>query len=394
MSEALIDLVSFLVRKSLGNDQDRLQEILTRVRYCKLLALRLDLRPGQVDAAVLAVWISSEGLGKELLGVITTPYNLEEIIDATTNSDNEDRIEAAVLRIVKKYQTLRKEGSQASTDMHQIRSVLSRRFSSPKTETILEAFLHLIKDEEFLRRVDQLAGLILIVDPGESYESRMTLRLSNDGYEVEVVQDARTAVDIISASKVDLVISEVNLPGTDGMRLCRAIRENPATVHTPFFFITVEEGKRLPARCLKAGADDFLRKPVELDVLSLKIQRVLVAKTPKTANKGVNGSLSEMNSMDFIQSLSEGRKGVEITLESGGEKGNIYMQNGEIIHACKGNIDGEEALYRLLIWQDGEFQIVPCSDFPPRTIHSSTMSLLMEAARLSDEADGSMDEEL
>jgi hypothetical protein len=93
-----------------------------------------------------------------------------------------------------------------------------------------------------------------------------------------------------------------------------------------------------------------------------------------------------MNSADFIQSLSAGEEDVEIDLEHREERGKIYMQPGQIIHADTDSLSGEEALYSLMTWEEGEFQILPCSNFPSRTIHAPTMSLLIEGARLVDEA--------
>ena len=388
MSEALIGLAAFLVRDRLKDDGNHLQETLTRVRYCKLLALRLGLPPGQVDGAVLAAWLSADGLGKELVGRIATPYGLEEIVEPEPGAENKSRIEADILSLVKAYQALKNNESEAARDINQVRRRLSGQCASPKTEAVLEAFLHLIQDEQFLRKVDQPGGRILVVDPTQSPDSSMVLRLSNDGYEVEVVADGHEAVETVSKSQVDLVVSELNLPGTEGLTLCRAIRANAATAHIPFLFLTAEEGERLAAECLEAGADDFLKKPVDLEMLSLKIQRVLAMKAPQEAKRGVSGSLTEMNSTDFIQSLAAGEKDVEIHLAHGGQEGKVYMQQGQIIHADMESLSGEEAFYKLMTWEEGAFQILSCSNFPTRTIHAPTMSLLIEGARLVDEARG------
>ena len=296
------------------------------------------------------------------------------------------RVEAAILSLVKSYQALKKNESEAAGDINPLRRQLRGQCPSLETESLLEAFLHLVQDEEFLKKVDHPGGHILVVDPTQSHGSSMVLRLSNDGYEVEVVADAREAVESVSKSRVDLVVSEANLPGTEGLKICRGIRQNAATAHIPFLFLMAGEGERLAAECLEAGADDFLKKPVDSEMLSLKIQRMLAMKAPPEAKRGVRSFLTEMNSADFIQSLSAGEKDVEIDLEHRGERGKIYMQPGQIIHADTDSLSGEEALYSLMTWEEGEFQILPCSNFPSRTIHAPTMSLLIEGARLVDEA--------
>lgn len=388
MSEALISLVAFLVKNSLRKNNEKLREVLMRVRYCKLLALRLGLSPGQVDGTVLAAWLSTEVLGEALLEQMPSPYDLKEIIAPEAPVKEIRRVEAIVLRIVNRYQILRKEQPDMANDIDQARKIMSRDFSSTEKRSMLETFLHIIRDEEFLRKVDQKSATIIIVDPTESRDPTLGLRLTNEGYHVEEISDAETAAKVILKTGADVVISEINLPGTDGVKLCRALRKNPKTAHITFYFLTMEEGERLAAQCLEAGADDFLKKPADPELLSLKIQRTLAMKSPTESKKGVSGSLTEMSSTDIIQSLSAGDKDVEIRLEHEGIKGRIYLQGGEIIHAEVEEIEGEEAFYRLTAWEKGEFQISPCSQFPQRTIHGGTMSLLMEGARLADEAGG------
>jgi CheY-like chemotaxis protein len=365
--------------------EEQLQETITRVRYCKVLALRLGLDTTQVDSAILAAWLSGSGMGDHLLNQITTPYRLREVLKPEESGVCKKRVEASILSLVKKYQILKKNNPAVTSNIALVRRELDPQFPSPEDKSLLETFLHVIRDEEFLKDVDQFAGRILIVDPDYSPDTSIALRLSNDGYEVTGVPDASKAAKVIMNTGTDLVISEVSLPGKDGVQFCRVLRKSSDAAHIPFFFLTAEEGDRLATECLEAGADDFVKKPVDLDLLSLKVRHILYIKAPKEAKRGITGTLSDMSASDIIQSLTSGDKNVEIHLESMGEKGQIYIQEGEIIHSQARDLNGEEAFYRLMAWHAGEFEIVACSTFPARTIHSSTMSLLMEGARLADE---------
>ncbi len=385
MSETLIGLVSFLIRKSLAKKKDRFQEVLTRVRLTKRMALKLDLPSNQVDGAVLAAWLSEKGLGTEIATQVGTPYHLSEILKSPTGGERGNRVEANILRLVIKYQALRKQKPAIAEDIHRLRKLMGQS-SKPESDGILEAFLHVIKEETLLRKVDSTARRILFVDPNPSSESSIAMRLYNDGYDMESVKDAREAAQRVSDPGVDLVISEIKLPGSSGLKLCRALKGNPATARIPFFFLTADEGERLAAECLEAGADDFLKKPIDLDLLSLKIQRALAAQTAAESKRGVSGSLQEMNLTDILQSLSGSNKNVEITLESMGRKGDLYVQGGEITHAAFGGIKGEEAFFEFMAWEEGQFRIKSCSRFPSRTIHATMMSLLMEGVRRADEA--------
>ena len=385
MSQALINLVMFLMKKSIKEDEKQLQEILTRARYCKLLALRLNLSPSQADGLILAAWLSSNKFGKRLTRLITTPYHLNKILSTDADEGGTKSIEANILKLVTKYQFIKNREPEVTQNINQVRKLLDQQSSLPENKAILEAFLRVIKDEEFLKKVDHPSRHILVVDPYVSQESTMVLRLMNDGYKVKLLPDAKSAVKVIINSEVDLVISEISLPETDGIGFCRALRKNASTAHIPFIFLTAEESERLAAECLEAGADDFLKKPIDPDLLSLKIQRLMANRSPNESKEGINGSLREMNITDMIQNLSAGEKNVRIMLDSHDKKGQIYIRNGEIVHAYIGSSEGENAFYRLMSWEEGNFRIVTCSDFPQHSIRGSTMSLLMEGARQADE---------
>jgi hypothetical protein len=97
------------------------------------------------------------------------------------------------------------------------------------------------------------------------------------------------------------------------------------------------------------------------------------------------GSLAELHLPDIIQLVSVSGKTGIFHLTEGALRGEIYLQEGRIIHAELGDLEGEEAVYALAIWRKGEFRfdadVAPAS----QTIHKSNTSLLMEAARRLDE---------
>lgn len=386
MSEALFSLVSFMIRRSLQNDEEQLAYIITTARYCKLLAMRMGLPVIQVDGAVLAAWLSTPEIGKVIYEHISSPYPLAEIFETEEKLPHPVGMESRILRLVKKYQILKKTSTEMANDIDKVRKELCPPDDVARDRSLLEAFLNVIKDEEFLKDAGRSRRRILMVDPDYSPDSALALRLSNDGYEVIGVSDAGTAAKIILDSGADLVISEVNLPGTEGMRFCRALRKNTAAAHLPFFFLTQEQGDRLDTQCLEAGADDFFRKPPELEMLSIKIRNILALKNSRGTRSGISGTLADMSFTDIIQSLTTGEKDVEIQLQRGNKKGVIYIQQGDVIYAQAQGLEGQDAFYRMMTWQEGEFVITACTAVPPRNIYESAMSLLMEGARIADEA--------
>jgi hypothetical protein len=97
------------------------------------------------------------------------------------------------------------------------------------------------------------------------------------------------------------------------------------------------------------------------------------------------GSLKELPLADIIQLVSVGGKTGRFTLSRQGEEGVIFLRNGNIVHAHLGDLVGEEAIYALAIWNDGDFLFAPAEETPQHTVKRSNTNLLMEAARRSDE---------
>ena len=97
------------------------------------------------------------------------------------------------------------------------------------------------------------------------------------------------------------------------------------------------------------------------------------------------GSLAELHLPDIIQLVSVSAKTGVFHLADGNLKGQIYLHDGRIVHATLDDISGEEAVYALAIWNQGDFRFEPAPPSEIRSISKSNTNLLMEAARRLDE---------
>jgi hypothetical protein len=97
------------------------------------------------------------------------------------------------------------------------------------------------------------------------------------------------------------------------------------------------------------------------------------------------GSLKELPLPDIIQLVSVSGKTGKFTLTRDTDRGYIFLKNGQMVHAMVGDLIGEEAIYSLAIWNQGEFQFSPSEEPDRQTISKSNTNLLMEAARRLDE---------
>jgi hypothetical protein len=97
------------------------------------------------------------------------------------------------------------------------------------------------------------------------------------------------------------------------------------------------------------------------------------------------GSLAELHLPDIIQLISVSGKTGVFHLTDGALKGQIFLNDGKIVHAQLDEASGEEAVYALAIWSQGDFKFEPGVSTEVRTISKSNTNLLMEAARRLDE---------
>ncbi len=97
------------------------------------------------------------------------------------------------------------------------------------------------------------------------------------------------------------------------------------------------------------------------------------------------GSLRELPLPDIVQLVSVSGKTGVFTLRNGSASGEIFLRDGQIVHAASGGLVGEEAVYELAVWSEGDFVFHPNKAAPTVSIRRSNTNLLMEAARRIDE---------
>ena len=138
--------------------------------------------------------------------------------------------------------------------------------------------------------------------------------------------------------------------------------------------------------------EDFVEKPFFLKEAIAHIKKVidkiaLEKLTREAAGEStVRGNLVQMSCLDLLQSLEMGRKSCSLAITSNNERCDMYFSEGQINHATCGNLKGDEAVYKVLTWQTGNFLIDFTGSSTEQTITRSTQGLLMEGLRLVDEA--------
>jgi hypothetical protein len=100
----------------------------------------------------------------------------------------------------------------------------------------------------------------------------------------------------------------------------------------------------------------------------------------------VRGSLAQMNVIDLMQSLEMGRKSCQLSLSNAGDKCEVFFAEGQVKHATYGALVGDEAVFKVLRWTGGNFQLDFEGKTDKETTQLNTQGLLMEGLRLLDES--------
>ena len=126
--------------------------------------------------------------------------------------------------------------------------------------------------EETRQESDQTT--VLVVE--DNFDSRHFLERSlSDEYEVLTATNGKEALDVLKKHDVDLVISDVMMPVMNGLELCNRIKTDIKYSHIPVILLTAKSTEDNIMAGLRDGADDYITKPYNLDILKLRIKKVL-----------------------------------------------------------------------------------------------------------------------
>src|SRR3954469_24912066 len=178
---------------------------------------------------------------------------------------------------------------------------------------------------------------ILVVDDEASARSGLTKLLEQEGYEVETAADGLLALELLAEKAPNLIVTDLKMPNMDGMQLVAKVREQypdiPTIVTTAFSDVSAA------VQAMRAGAEDYLTKPVDFDALLLAVERALqrrelaaeaenLRRQLRTRDHaGLEGLLGTSPAMQRVYAMAKqvapSRATVLITGESGTGKGEL-----------------------------------------------------------------------
>ena len=231
---------------------------------------------------------------------------------------------------------------------------------------------------------------LLLVDDNPMVLAMLHQALSSLA-KVTTASDAADALLKAVDDTPDLLVCDYRMPGMDGRQLVEKLKSRPATANfsTVLMASKTDIAERLSPQ---DAADDYLEKPFFLREATRRVKRTIdriaLEKMAKTAPSDgvVRGNLSQMNVIDLMQSLEMGRKSCQLSLSNEGEKCEVFFVEGQVKHATYGSLVGDPAVFKVLRWTGGNFQLDFEGKTNKETTQLNTQGLLMEGLRLLDES--------
>jgi two-component system KDP operon response regulator KdpE len=121
--------------------------------------------------------------------------------------------------------------------------------------------------------VSESTSSILVVDDDSKFRQGLRAPLRTSGYDVDIARNAGDALEYVRQRPVDVVLLDINMPGTGGVEACRRIRA--AAPRVGIIMLTVRDTEDDKVLALEAGADDYVTKPFRLRELIARLRSVL-----------------------------------------------------------------------------------------------------------------------
>jgi CheY-like chemotaxis protein len=215
---------------------------------------------------------------------------------------------------------------------------------------------------------------------------------------VQTFNNAAEALMHVVESPPDLLISDYGMADLNGKQLIEKIRGRRQTSKLPAILIATRNEITEQLRSMHDQVEDLIEKPFFTKEIARRIKRVVdkisLEKMAREApgESVVRGNLQQMNAMDLFQSLELGHKTCRLSLTNSGQRCDMYFNDGQINHALYGGLRGDEAVFKVLTWTEGLFEIDFSGSSSEQTTTRSTQGLLMEGLRLLDEANRDAEE--
>ena len=163
------------------------------------------------------------------------------------------------------------------------------------------------EDTEVIEKIQNGKDLMILVVEDNRELNNLIVDHFSGTYKVLSVENGVQALEVIRENEIDLIISDVMMPEMDGLTFCKLIKNDVSTSHINILMLTAKNSTEDRIDCYNAGADSYIAKPFEMEVLDARAKNLIHKRRQKTekfkTNKEINISSMEYGSLDelFLQ---------------------------------------------------------------------------------------------
>jgi len=199
---------------------------------------------------------------------------------------------------------------------------------------------------------------------------------------IVVCNNGARAVAMLEEQTPQLLISDLKMPKMDGLQLLAIVRRRWPQL--PTVVLTSLPDEEFRSRAYAIGVDLFWQKPSSEQEIRLLLDCLesLLGRSNQSGFRGVQSK----SLIDIIQLECMSQNSLVLRITNGPLRGQIWIENGEVIDATAEDLTGEVAFKGILAWKAGSFEILPAEPDHPRTIEKSYNGLLLETVQALDES--------
>lgn len=220
---------------------------------------------------------------------------------------------------------------------------------------------------------------VLVVDDEEDMLWMLQRNLNKGMKDVEILaaKSGEEALAILSDKEVNLVITDINMPGISGLDLLVEI--NNKFPDTGVIIMTAYPSNAYENKAMMSGSLRFIEKPFDIKDVRAIVEDIL------RPGERFQGTVDGVDLTDIVQFNGLSRSTAALKVTTGDREGMIFFKEGAVVHAMCGDITGEEAFFTILDFNGGSLQNINGVQPPIVSIEKSIEALLFMAAVRSDE---------
>jgi putative two-component system response regulator len=165
--------------------------------------------------------------------------------------------------------------------------------------------------------------LVLVVDDDESIRALLGRQMELDGHRVASAADGISGLKMVDEQAPDIVLLDALMPGMDGFQVAEALKASTHTSMIPIIMVTALDDQASRLRALKAGAQEFLTKPIDRSEVSLRVRNMLMLREYSNFLADQNRMLGQMVEERTREVLTSYRETIETLSRAAGYKDEV-----------------------------------------------------------------------